>query len=166
MLVAAESCSVDRGSASSAQCSAAAQYSVFSNFSATVTVSPSGPPGLFKGVTTPMSGVLARFPWLLPVRNPVVGFRVHALEQHKCPVLEHSQGEPDAAAAAGGSGSGSRAETGAAVLMHIDPAPLRSTSPVATLQGGSQEEVPETASPEAGSIPDIRDGSRGWTYRL
>ena len=34
-----------------------------------VTVSPSGPPGLFKGVTTPMSGVLARFPLLLPVRN-------------------------------------------------------------------------------------------------
>ena len=50
------------------------QYSVFSNFSATVTVSPSGPPGLFKGVTTAMSGVLARFPWLLPVRNPVAGY--------------------------------------------------------------------------------------------
>jgi hypothetical protein len=27
------------------------QYSVFSNCSSTVTVSPSGPPGLFKGVT-------------------------------------------------------------------------------------------------------------------
>ena len=39
-----------------------------------VTVSPSGPPGLFKGVTTAMSGVLARFPWLLPVRNPVAGY--------------------------------------------------------------------------------------------
>jgi hypothetical protein len=45
------------------------QYSVFSNCSSTVTVSSSGPPGLFKGVTTAMSGVLARFPWLLPVRN-------------------------------------------------------------------------------------------------
>ena len=38
-----------------------------------VTVSPSGPPGLFKGVTTAMSGVLARFPLLLPVRNSFVG---------------------------------------------------------------------------------------------
>ena len=36
-----------------------------------VKVSPSGPPGLFKGVTTATSGVLARFPWILPVRNPV-----------------------------------------------------------------------------------------------
>ena len=44
-----------------------------------VTVSPSGPPGLFKGVTTPMSGVLARFPWLLPVRNPVVGYGASAV---------------------------------------------------------------------------------------
>jgi hypothetical protein len=43
------------------------QYSVFSNCSATVTVSPSGPIKLFKGGTTAMSGVLARFPWLLPV---------------------------------------------------------------------------------------------------
>ncbi len=33
------------------------QYSVFSNFSATVTVSPSGPPGLFKGVTTALWSV-------------------------------------------------------------------------------------------------------------
>ena len=55
------------------------QYSVFSNFSATETVSPSGPPGLFKGVTTPMSGVLARFPWLLPVRNPVAGYGASAV---------------------------------------------------------------------------------------
>ena len=38
-----------------------------------VTVSPSGPPGLFKGVTTPMSGVLTRFPLLLPVRNSFAG---------------------------------------------------------------------------------------------
>ena len=44
-----------------------------------VTVSPSGPPGLFKGVTTAMSGVLARFPWLLPVRNPVVGYGASAV---------------------------------------------------------------------------------------
>ena len=50
------------------------QYSVFSNCSATVTVSPSGPRKLFKGVTTAMSGVLARFPLLLPVRNPVAGY--------------------------------------------------------------------------------------------
>ena len=34
-----------------------------------VTVSPSGPGKLFKGVTTATSGVLARFPLLLPVRN-------------------------------------------------------------------------------------------------
>ncbi len=39
-----------------------------------VTVSPSGPPGLFKGVTTPMSGVLARFPLLLPVRNSFASY--------------------------------------------------------------------------------------------
>ena len=50
------------------------QYSVFSNCSSTVTVSPSGPPGLFKGVTTAMSGVIDRFPLLLPVRNPVAGY--------------------------------------------------------------------------------------------
>ena len=38
-----------------------------------VTVSPSGPRKLFKGVTTAMSGVIDRFPLLLPVRNPVAG---------------------------------------------------------------------------------------------
>ena len=38
------------------------QYSVFSNCSSTVTVSPSGPRKLFKGVTTAMSGVLQGFP--------------------------------------------------------------------------------------------------------
>ena len=48
-------------------------YSVFSNCSTTVTVSPSGPPGLFKGVTTAMSGVLARFPLLLPVPKEIYG---------------------------------------------------------------------------------------------
>ena len=41
-----------------------------------VTVSPSGPPGLFKGVTTAMSGVIDRFPLLLPVRNPVAASAV------------------------------------------------------------------------------------------
>jgi len=55
--------------AASVQYSVPRQYSVFSNCSTTVTVSPSGPPGLFKGVTTAMSGVLARFPLLVPVRN-------------------------------------------------------------------------------------------------
>ncbi len=34
------------------------QYSVFSNCSSTVTVSPSGPPGLFKGVTSYISSTL------------------------------------------------------------------------------------------------------------
>ena len=52
----------------------AIQYSVFSNCSSTVTVSPSGPRKLFKGVTTDMSGVIDRFPLLLPVRNPVAGY--------------------------------------------------------------------------------------------
>ena len=55
------------------------QYSVFSNCSSTVTVSPSGPPGLFKGVTTAMSGVLARFPWLLPVRNSFASYGASAV---------------------------------------------------------------------------------------
>ena len=44
-----------------------------------VTVSPSGPPGLFKGVTTAMSGVLARFPLLLPVRNSFAGYGASAV---------------------------------------------------------------------------------------
>ena len=34
-----------------------------------VTVSSAGPRGLFKGMTTATSGVIARFPLLLPVRN-------------------------------------------------------------------------------------------------
>ena len=55
------------------------QYSVFSNCSSMVTVSPSGPSKLFKGVTTATSGVLARFPWLLPVRNPVAGYGASAV---------------------------------------------------------------------------------------
>jgi hypothetical protein len=55
------------------------QYSVFSNCSSTVTVSPSGPRKLFKGVTTAMSGVIDRFPLLLPVRNPAVGYGASAV---------------------------------------------------------------------------------------
>ena len=55
------------------------QYSVFSNCLSTVTVSPSGPPGLFKGVTTAMSGVLARFPLLLPVRNSFASYGASAV---------------------------------------------------------------------------------------
>ncbi len=46
------------------------QYSVFSNFPATVTVSPSGPPGLFKGVTTPRHKVQARHARYSEMRNP------------------------------------------------------------------------------------------------
>ena len=55
------------------------QYSVFSNCSSTVTVSPSGPRKLFKGVTTATSGVLARFPWLLPVRNSFASYGASAV---------------------------------------------------------------------------------------
>ena len=44
-----------------------------------VTVSPSGPPGLFKGVTTAMSGVIDRFPLLLPVRNSVASYGASAV---------------------------------------------------------------------------------------
>ena len=59
-----------------------------------VTVSPSGPPGLFKGVTTATSGVLARFPWLLPVRNPVAGYGASAVTRtpdrgHVAEVINH-----------------------------------------------------------------------------
>jgi hypothetical protein len=60
-------------------CGYAIQYSVFSNCLTMVTVSPSGPRKLFKGVTTATSGVLARFPWLLPVRNPVAGYGASAV---------------------------------------------------------------------------------------
>jgi hypothetical protein len=42
-------------------------------------VSPSGPAGLFKGMTTATSGVLARFPWLLPVRNSVASYGASAV---------------------------------------------------------------------------------------
>ena len=55
------------------------QYSVFSNCSSMVTVSPSGPRKLFKGVTTAMSGVIDRFPLLLPVRNSVAGYGASAV---------------------------------------------------------------------------------------
>ena len=44
-----------------------------------ITVSPSGPPGLFKGVTTVTSGVLARFPLLLPVRNSFASYGASAV---------------------------------------------------------------------------------------
>jgi len=57
------------------------RYSVFSNCASMVTVSPSGPRKLFKGVTTATSGVLARFPWLLPVRNPVAGYGASAVTE-------------------------------------------------------------------------------------
>ena len=39
-------------------------FGLWRSYSA-VTVSPSGPRKLFKGVTTATSGVLARFPWLI-----------------------------------------------------------------------------------------------------
>ncbi len=42
-------------------------------------MSPSGPRKLFKGVTTAMSGVLARFPWLLPVRNSFASYGASAV---------------------------------------------------------------------------------------
>ena len=42
-------------------------------------MSPSGPPGLFKGVTTATSGVIARFPLLLPVRNSVASYGASAV---------------------------------------------------------------------------------------
>jgi hypothetical protein len=48
-------------------------FGLWRSYSA-VTVSPSGPRKLFKGVTTATSGVLARFPWLLPVRNSFASY--------------------------------------------------------------------------------------------
>ena len=45
-----------------------------------VTVSSAGPRGLFKGMTTATSGVIARFPLLLPVRNPVAGFAAFSIQ--------------------------------------------------------------------------------------
>jgi hypothetical protein len=39
-----------------------------------VTVSSAGPRGLFKGMTTATSGVIARFPLLLPVRNSFASY--------------------------------------------------------------------------------------------
>ena len=44
-----------------------------------VTVSLSGPRKLFKGVTTATSGVLARFPWLFPVRNSFASYGASAV---------------------------------------------------------------------------------------
>ena len=37
-------------------------------------MSSAGPGKLFKGMTTATSGVLARFPWLLPVRNSFASY--------------------------------------------------------------------------------------------
>ena len=42
-------------------------------------MSPAGPRKLFKGVTTATSGVLARFPWLLPVRNSFASYGASAV---------------------------------------------------------------------------------------
>jgi hypothetical protein len=44
-----------------------------------VSRSPSGPRKLFKGMTTATSGVLARFPLLLPVRNSFVSYGASAV---------------------------------------------------------------------------------------
>ena len=44
-----------------------------------VTVSSAGPTGLFKGMTTATSGVINRFPLLLPVRNPAAGYGASAV---------------------------------------------------------------------------------------
>jgi hypothetical protein len=44
-----------------------------------VTVSSAGPRKLFKGMTTATSGVLARFPLLLPVRNSFASYGASAV---------------------------------------------------------------------------------------
>ena len=44
-----------------------------------VTVSSAGPRGLFKGMTTATSGVIARFPLLLPVRNSFASYGASAV---------------------------------------------------------------------------------------
>ena len=44
-----------------------------------VTVSSAGPGKLFKGLTTATSGVLARFPLLLPVRNSFASYGASAV---------------------------------------------------------------------------------------
>ena len=51
----------------------------FGSCVATVTGSLSGPRKLFKGVIPAMSGVLARFPLLLPVRNSFASYGVSAV---------------------------------------------------------------------------------------
>ncbi len=53
-------------------------FGLWRSYSA-VTVSPSGPRKLFKGVTTATSGVLARFPLLLPVRNSFASYGASAV---------------------------------------------------------------------------------------
>ena len=42
-------------------------------------MSSAGPRGLFKGMTTATSGVIARFPLLLPVRNSVASYGASAV---------------------------------------------------------------------------------------
>ena len=53
-------------------------FGLWRSYSA-VTVSPSGPRKLFKGVTTATSGVLARFPLLLHVRNSFASYGASAV---------------------------------------------------------------------------------------
>ena len=53
-------------------------FGLWRSYSA-VTVSSAGPTGLFKGMTTATSGVIDRFPLLLPVRNPAVGYGASAV---------------------------------------------------------------------------------------
>jgi hypothetical protein len=53
-------------------------FGLWRSYSA-VTVSPSGPRKLFKGVTTATSGVLTRFPLLLPVRNSFASYGASAV---------------------------------------------------------------------------------------
>ena len=54
-------------------------YLVLGSCGATVTGSLSGPRKLFKGVIPAMSGVLARFPLLLPVRNSFASYGASAV---------------------------------------------------------------------------------------
>jgi hypothetical protein len=53
-------------------------FGLWRSYSA-VTVSSAGPRGLFKGMTTATSGVIARFPLLLPVRNSVASYGASAV---------------------------------------------------------------------------------------
>jgi hypothetical protein len=53
-------------------------FGLWRSYSA-VTVSSAGPRGLFKGMTTATSVVIARFPLLLPVRNSVASYGASAV---------------------------------------------------------------------------------------